>query len=816
LVDVFVDQVRDGQVLVGRGQCVEQFGEGEAYLPLLDALSGLGRGPDGHHVRAVLRSAAPTWLLQLPGLNEPAELEALRMRTAGASSQRMLRELGDALETLTADRPLVLVCEDLHQSDRPTTELLAYLARRRESARLLMLCTYRPAEVVSRSHPLRQVVQDLRAHGQCGFLPLELLARSAVAAYLTQRLAPRRASDTLIADVHRRTDGNALFMATVVDYLIDRGLLDDVRGEARSRERLDRLGIPESVGQFIEWQLDEHDVADRRLLEIAAAVGVDFSAEAVLAAARQDRPPLEATEIEDRCAALARNAGPLIERDLGEWPDGTLTAQYRFRHALYQEVLYGHLPLTRRVTIHRRIGERLAAGYGAVAADIAAELAMHFERGRDFEQAIPFLSHAAETALRRAAHREALDYASRGLALLARTDGLADRPAVELELRMMQTVALVTLHGAGAPGVDAAYAQARAVCTEIDDATMLAPVLYGLWSFAFNRGRTLDAVELSEELRGLALREPEAVLEMQASSTAGYNLAQAGRPALALPHLERALALYEPAEHRQLALVYGEDPGVGCHQWAAYTTWLMGYPDRARHHAGEARRLAQELGYPNDIAQATWFATAVHVFCRDLDRVRELSDELIEVCQQYDLTRWSALAKVVDGWAAAQGDDQREVVAQMREGLAEYAGTSGFPYFSSSLFAETLARRGDIAAALATASGALDNARRTGELWYESELVRLRGELLLSAEPSRSTDLVHEAERAFIEARDIATRQEARSFELRAVTSLARLWQSRGQPQEFRSVLAGTYGWFTEGHDTHDLQAAAALLAELS
>ena len=425
LLDTFVDELREGYgVLVGRGQCIEQFGEGEAYLPLLDALSGLGRGPEGRHVRDVLRSTAPLWLLQLPGLHEPAELDALRSRTVGASSQRMLRELVDALEVLTAERPLVLVCEDLHLSDRSTTELLSYLAGRREPARLLMLCTYRPAEVVSRAHPLRHVVQDLRAHEQCRFLPLELLARPAVASYLAQRLAPDRPSSALVADVHQRTEGNALFVTTVVDYLLDRRLLTVAGGETRSREPLDRLGIPESVGQFIERQLDELDEVDRHLLEIAAAVGVDFSAEATLAAAqRLDRPHLEATDVEDRCSSLTRELGLLVEMDVAEWPDGTVTAQYRFRHALYQEVLYGHLPPAHRVAIHRRIGERLAAAHGPRAGDIAAELAMHFERGRDFERAIPFLARAAETALQRAALRETLDYANAGVAAARTGDG---------------------------------------------------------------------------------------------------------------------------------------------------------------------------------------------------------------------------------------------------------------------------------------------------------------------------------------------------------------------------------------------------------
>ncbi len=819
LVDVFVDGLPNGeQVLVGRGQCVEQFGEGEAYLPVLDALSGLCRGAQGSHVREVLDSAAPTWLLQLPLLLEPPDLEALRLRTVGASAERMLRELGDAVEMLSADQPVVLVWEDLHQSDRSTPEVLAYLARRREPARLMIVATYRSPEVVAPSHPMRSLVRDLRAQGDCGFLPLDLLTRTAVAAYLGERLAPSRPSAALVADVHQHTDGNALFVTTVVDYLIDRGLLVELGGETHGRDELDRLGIPASVHQFIEQQLQELATPDRELLEIAAVVGVEFSTAAVLAGAHEDRPDLTTKAVADVCSMLAWDTGLLIEHDLAEWPDGTVTAQYRFHHPLYQEVLYGGLTPTRRALIHRRIGARLASGFGPRAGEIAAELAMHFELGDDADQAIPFLARAGEIALQRAAHRETLGYASRGLQLLERTPDLTDHRAIELRLRMMQTVALVSLHGAGAPAVETAYRQARAVSPEIDDATVLGPVLYGLWNFAFNRGRMSDAAELSEELHGLARRRPDPVLEMQAHGTTGYNHVLAGRPAIALPHLEQCIALYDPIRHRRLALVYGEDPGVNSHQWAAYATWLLGYPDRARHHANEARQLAQELAYPNDLAQATWFATVIHIMCRDVGRARQLSDALVGVCAEYELTRWSALGNLVAAWMLGQAGEPQGAIAPMRESLGEYSGASGFPYFSTSLLAETLALAGDTDSALETVSGALVMSRRSGQLWYAAELTRLRGEILLRSAPSQASGretVVNDAERALVEAAEIARRQQAKSLEFRAAISLARLWQSRGDIPRARTLVAGTYRWFTEGLDTGDLRAAAALLAEL-
>jgi DNA-binding winged helix-turn-helix (wHTH) protein/predicted ATPase len=816
LLDVFLERLVDTEdVLVGRGQCVEQFGEGEAYLPLLDALSGLSRGPEGRRVRDVLRSVAPTWLLQLPGVEEPDDVDALRVRAVGMSADRMLREVGMALEVLSVERPVLVVLEDLHHSDRSTTELLAYVARRRDPARVLIVGTYRPAEVVSRSHPLRQVVRDLRAHRQCQFLPLELLARPAVAVYLDQRLAPRRASAALVDDVHERTDGNALFVTTVVDYLLDRDLLVDVTGEAQSREPLARLGIPDSLGQFIERQLDDLGAADRHLLEVASVVGVDFSAEEVLAGARPGRPDLQLSEVDARCSRLARDTGLLAERDLGEWPDGTVTAHYRFDHALYQEVLYGHLSPTRRSAIHRRIGERLAAGYGPRAREIAGELAMHFERGRDYGAAIQYLTWAADTALHRVAHREALDYAERGLQLLERTEATRARAALELQLLMKQTVARFTLEGYGAPGIEASYRRARALCAEVDDPNLLGPVLYGLWTIASLQISSNDLDELADALGELARRHSDPVLEMQANVTAGHNHVVAGRATVALPHLERCLELYDPDAHRGLALVYSEDPAVASHSWAAWASWLTGYPDRARHHADEACRLARDLGYPNDIWEATSNALYVHVFCRDTVRARELVEALRDVYDQHGLTRSIYHVKVVDGWATAQRGEPPSAFSQLADGPAELASRTRTNPLILSMQAETLAARGDVAAALETATRALETARRTDHRQYEAEHVRLVGELLLGDDPSGPASDPSAAEAAFTEALEIARRHRARSLELRAATSLSRLWQSHGQRERAHDLLAESYDWFTEGHDTHDLRAAAALLAEL-
>ncbi|MBI3757993.1 MAG: ATP-binding protein [Deltaproteobacteria bacterium] len=246
---------------IGRGQCVEHYGVGEAYLPVLEALGRLCREADGQDVIALLRQQAPSWLVQMPAVLSTAELEELQRRTAGVTRERMLRELAEALEALTAERALILRLEDLHWSDYSTLDLLSVLARRQEAAQLLILGTYRPVEVLTRDHPLKSVKQELQLHGQCEELALDFLSEGAVAEYLAVRFpvgAQHAASLRSLAHlIHQHTDGNPLFMVNVVNDLIAQGVLAktngawELRGEARERT----LGTPVSLRQLIEQQV---------------------------------------------------------------------------------------------------------------------------------------------------------------------------------------------------------------------------------------------------------------------------------------------------------------------------------------------------------------------------------------------------------------------------------------------------------------------------------------------------------------------------------------------------------------------------------
>src|SRR5262247_1838242 len=361
-------------VRMARGQCAEHYGEGEPYLPFLEALGQLCRGPQHAAVLAMLRRYAPLWLAQMLGVLSEAEQERLQRQVQGASAARMLRELAEALDVLTAEVPLLLVLEDLQWSDQSTVEALAYVAQRRAPARLLVLGTYRPVEMALRGHPLRGLVQELCGRGQAVERPLELLSAEAVTAYVTGRLGGPVAAP-LAAFICERTEGNALFLVNIVEHLVQQGWV--VRQEGvwtlRAGREAQVASLPEGVRQLLLRRLQELPPEVCRVLEAASVVGKAFAVAAVAAGLQV---PVE--DVEAVCEGLAAQQHLLDDAGLREWPDGTSGGRYRFQHALYQQVLYEQIGTARRRQLHGRIGVRLEVGYGARATEIAAQLAAHF------------------------------------------------------------------------------------------------------------------------------------------------------------------------------------------------------------------------------------------------------------------------------------------------------------------------------------------------------------------------------------------------------------------------------------------------------
>jgi len=355
-----------------------------------------------------------------------------------------------------------------------------------------------------------------------------------------------------------------------------------------------------------------------------------------------------------------------------------------------------------------------------------------------------------------------------------------------------------------------AYTRARHLCQHLEDPPQLFPVLHGLWNYYLVRAEYQTAHELGEQLLTLAQHAQDSAMLLAAHRALGTTLMWLGAVALAHTHFTQGIALYDPQQHRTSAFLYGEDAGVICHIYAAWTLWYLGCPDQALARSHEAVTLAQQMAHLFSLGFALFFAAMLHQFRREMRAAQEHAEAAMSLAKEQGFPFWMAIGSIMRGWALAQQGQVGDGIEQLTQGLIAYRATGAEhlrPYYLA-LLAQAYGIMGQSEVGLTVLTEALTHADTTGERWYASELYRLKGELLLQGSSENST----EAEACFQKALDIARTQQAKSWELRAATSLARLWQQQGKCQEAHDLLAPVYGWFTEGFDTADLKDARALL----
>jgi DNA-binding winged helix-turn-helix (wHTH) protein/predicted ATPase len=808
LVEAFLAQhAAAGPVRIGRGQCVEQYGAGEAYLPVLEAIGSLGRRAGGEEIVRVLKQHAPTWLAQLPALVVDPDLDTVQRRAVGATRERMLRELVDCLDALTVESPLVLVLEDLHWSDSATIDLLAMLARRREVSRLLVLGTYRPADVAVSDHPLKAAKRELELHAQCEEIALEFLGVDDVTEYLVRRFAQRQWPAELARMLHRKTDGNPLFLVNTVDDLVARAHLREADGRWVLATAVKDLAMdaPETLWQMVEQQVDRLAPEEQALLAIASAAGAEFSA----AIATVDG--IDGPEAERRFESLARRGQFVRPAGVAEWPDGTVAARYAFIHALYQHVLYARVPAGRRVGLHLRIGERLERAHGPRTGEIAGELAMHFAEGRDPSRAADYHLRAGETALRQHGYREAADHLRQALDLLEPLPASPELLQQQLTLHMMLGSALTAIGGHATREVERSYARARELCEHVDDTERLFRVLPGLGWFYLVRGSLTAARDIGRQLLGMAESTGDTAIFLAAYNTLGVASFYGGEFEEALGHLERGIALYDPAEHSPAGapeLRLSIDSGLSCMVHAAWASWALGHPDRAERQMREALDSIRALDHPFSLAQGLRSAAAFHQCLRQSAAVQEHAQNGVTLAREHGFGAVLLATRFHMGWLFLDQGREDEGLAAMRawvDRCREIRAECLIPNYLGWL-ADALGRLGQREEALARIDEALGAAARSANHYWTAELHRLRGTLVDSDE---------HAEASLREAVAIARRQGAKSLELRAALDLARLWARRGRAPEARAQLADVAGWFPADAHGADLDDARALLDEL-
>lgn len=801
VVDAFLAEAGAKRRLrIAYGQCLESLGPGEPYLPLLDALGRMCREEDGAETVALLARYAPTWLIQMPWLINEADLASLQQRVLGNTRDRMLREIVDALEAMAAAEPLALVLEDLHWSDHATLDLIAWLGRRREPARVLVIGTYRPSD--AEGHPLRIVQQELQVRGQCHELALPFLSEAATEAYMGARFPGVNFPVEVTRLLHERTEGNPLFMDNVLSAWVSEGKLERTGGSWALQVNARHLaaGVPDTLRQLIAQQLERLAPAEQEVLEAASAAGAEFTAAGVAAGSDWTEEDVEA-----QCDRLSSQGRFLRSVSPTEWPDGTVSARYEFIHSLYQEALYDRIPPARRARLHRQIGDRLEKGHSPSLLKPAAELAFHFIRGREPQRAVQYLQLAAEQALSRSAYHEATNYLNTALELLQAVPATPETAGQELQLLVTLCQALIATKGWASPEVERAYTRAQELGQSLEDAAFLTSVRFGLATLHEYRGEYEKSQSLMEE--HIRLEEPALLIE--AHELLACSTFHQGKFAVSVQHADQGLALCTPDTHSLPLARFGENPAVSYHDWAALALWFMGYPDTALARARHALDMAQERVY--SLATAQVHLAFVHQHRGETAPTREWAEKAITVGTEQGFPFRVAQATIVRGWALVAEGQVDEGLEELKKGLAAYDDSGACmdrPYYLG-LLADVHRMRGASAEGLEVVAEAVGMILSDRPFFYEAELHRLNGLLMLLHGENG------DAEAIFRQALEVAREQRAKSVELRVAMNLAKVWSARGKSADGIQLLGEALGAFSEGADTPDQRRARAALEQL-
>lgn len=810
LVEDFLGELSAGgqPCSIARGRCSERLAGAEAYLPFLEALDGLLHSPGSQPLARLMKLVAPTWYVQVSPQVADSSAAGLMDEIKTASQERMKRELMALLKEISRQRPLVLFFDDLHWADASTVDLLAYLAAQFDSLPIMIVATYRAAEMLLARHPFRSLKLDLQARGVCHELALEFLTTEDIERYLSLEFPSHRLPAEFPGLIHAKTEGNPLFMADLLRYLRDRKVItDDGGGWALAELVQDIEGeLPESVRSMVQRKIEQLGEDDRKLLVGASVQGYEFDSAVVGKALG-----IDSAHVEDQLEALERVHSFVRMVDEHEFPDRTITLRYRFVHVLYQNALYGSLRPTRRAAMSAAVADALVGYWGARSGEVASDLAFLYEAARDFAQASDYFLAAAQNAAKVFANQEAAKLSRRAVDDLMSLPESPDRDQKELLAQMTLGVALMSVKGFAAPEVEETYGRARALCQKFGESPSLFIVLYGLWSLYVIRAEYETARDIAEQLMRLTEGTEDQALRLQADYTLAVTFDFLGEFADAQKHFEAVESLYDPLQHHSLAVMYGLDPGVVSLSRRARLLWLFGYPEKALEMIDKALDEARGMSHPLSLSVVLQIASTLHQDLNEPAKTLELSESNVALSSEHGLALSLAWAGFMCGWAVGRMGEKEEGLRQMRESWAMMQAIGG--KMSHTGFLYLLAYECESAAdGLSLLEDALASAWKTGERIYEAELNRLKGELLLKANPNAQS----EAEACFQQAIEIARRQGVKSYELRAAMSLARLRKEQGKLEQARETLAGVFYWFTEGFDTADLKDATALLAELS
>jgi class 3 adenylate cyclase/predicted ATPase len=690
------------------------------------------------------------------------------------------------LQRLEQQRPVLMIYEDVQWIDPTTLELLAITVERAHHMRLLLVVSARP-----------EFIPPWPDHAHVTTVSLSRLGRREGTMLITEVAQGRALPDEVTKQILDRTDGVPLFIEELTKAVLESESLRKREHDYVLDGSLAPVTIPTTLHASLLARLDRL-ISVRQVAQVGAALGRQFSHELLHAVVETPE-----RQLNDALEQLVR-AQLLFQR--GTPPN----AQYTFKHALVQDVAYATLLRDNRQKLHARIARVYETRFPEVVRAQPELVAHHFTEAGLSDVATEYWQRAGDLAMARSGHAEAIHHFSVALDLLSKVGEKSDRAAKELELCVKLGPALVMVKGPGSPEVSAIYGRAVALEAKEDSAARF-KALWGVYYYSMASARLSEAATHANELLALARRLGADDLELEGHHANWTTSLWCGKLTAADEHSQKGISRYDCVRHHALAFAFsGHDPGVCAHGVRAISMALSGFPQKAGKLAAEAVTLARSLSHPYSLAHAMWVCAIVLQVGRHRQSCQNLAIELLELSQAHDFSMMRGAGMFFSGWAIADRGKIEHGITSMEQGLALFcAGRRVTRPYMLAVLANAKADLGKQDEALELLEDALVSTELTGERWWRAELHRLKGQLDLGR------GRFDESEAHFRSALGVATEQRARMLELRAATSLARLWSVRGRRAEARDLLAPVYDWFTEGFDTLDLKEAKALLDEL-
>ena len=751
----------------------------EGKLDKLEAMIGEALSD----TKVLARLLAP--LLSLPtGDRYPA----LQM-TSERQKEETLEALVSQVDGLSRQQPVLVIFEDIHWADPTSLELLELTIERAQNIPALVVLTYRP-----------EFSPPWSGYTHITSLALNRFSRSLASAMVENVTGGKALPAKVVEQIIKKTDGVPLFVEELTKTILESGQLQEEDGRFVATGTLQDVTIPATLHDSLMARLDRLG-AVKEVAQTAAAIGREFEYDLLSV--------VSSLSFEKLHDAL----GQLVDAELAYRRGRSEAGGYMFKHALVQDAAYGSLLRSRRQDLHGRIALGLRDRFPERVESEPELLAHHLTEAALIEPAIEQWKQAGLRALGTSAYAETVSHMKKALGLFRQLEDSTERPQEELSLQHPLAVALTAVGGLTAPETGEAVSRARELCQQVSDSSQTYPVLYGMWNYRLGIGHLREATELAEELLELAERDGERSRKLAANVALGQTLTLVGRLNVAQAHLEKSIALHHPGEDKTLAQIYGEDPVSFAQGFRSWVLWFRGFPEQALSQSHEAVHTAQQ-GSDITVGPALALAAALRYHRRDGKAAGESAEEALHFNTEWDIPFFRIYSALLKGRSLVNGDHPEDGIAMMESAVAEWKAIEALVSLSFLLilFAEGHHRCGNFDEALKLLDESSQQAERNGEYIWESEAYRLRGEVLRTG----SQEGIQEVESCYQQAIQTAREQDAKSFELRACTSLARLWCDQSKHNEARDLLVSIYDWFTEGFDTPDLQEAKALLDELS